>query len=199
VDAAPPRSTLNLLTWWPHSNPSPQHHLITPVIERMESQSSCYLKCELTALIHHKMPAYTGFSLVLLGLIKYLKSPWTVWEFAVDRWFHSGYQGIIWIRWIFFWFSGSSVLVFRFLWVRFTFSACNRFTRFKLVPDIILWMTLFNVTATPGIVTTKIGLRAEVHTAYLWGGVVCSSKWQRGTEFSLCNRFHSHSSRIIPG
>jgi len=60
-------------------------------------------------------------------------------------------------------------------------------------------MTLFNVSATAGIVTTKIGSRADVSAGCPCSGVDWISNWERGTEFCLRNGYHSHSSPIIQG
>jgi len=97
-------------------------------------------------------------------------------------------------RWIFHWFSSSSMLVFRSSWVRFAFSACNRLTSLKSVPCVISSMTVLEVSATPGIVTTEIGSWANISAGCPWGGVVCISNRQRGTEFNLWSSYHSRSS-----
>jgi len=55
--------------------------------------------------------------------------------------------------------------------MRFAFSAYNKLNRLKLVPGVILSITLLNVSATPGIVTTRISLRAEISAGSPWGGV----------------------------
>jgi len=75
-------------------------------------------------------------------------------------------------RWIIHPFSSICILVFRFSCVRFTFSTCNTFTILKLVSNVILLMTLLNVSATAGIVTTKIGSRADLSAGCWRGGVV---------------------------
>jgi len=66
------------------------------------------------------------------------------------------------IRSIFDRFSGSSPLVFRSSWVRFAFSACDKVMSLKFVRYVILSITVLNVSATPGIVTTSIGSQADV-------------------------------------
>jgi len=60
-------------------------------------------------------------------------------------------------------------------------------------------MTVENVSATMGIVSTRIGSKAEVCAGCPWGGVVWMSKCQQGTEFSLCNGYHWCSAHIILG
>jgi len=69
---------------------------------------------------------------------------------------------------------------------------------FKSVPYVILSMTFLNVSATPGIVPTKIGSKADVSTRCPSGGVDWISNRRQGTEFCLCNGYHSHWSMIIP-
>jgi len=61
----------------------------------MESRCSSDLKFESNFRIHRKLPAYTAFSLIPMGLIKNPKSPYTVEKLAVTWWFRSGCQGII--------------------------------------------------------------------------------------------------------
>jgi len=102
-------------------------------------------------------------------------------------------------RWIFHRFSGSSRLVFGSLWVRFTFSACNKLMSWKSVANVISSITLFNVSATPGIVTTRIGSRVDFSAVCPGGGVFWISMRRRGTALCLSSGYHSHSSPIIPG
>jgi len=59
-------------------------------------------------------------------------------------------------------------------------------------------MTVLNVNATPGIVTTKIGSWADISTAFPWGGVVYISNRWRGTEFNLCSEYPFCSSPTMP-
>jgi len=59
-------------------------------------------------------------------------------------------------------FCGSSRLVFRFWWVRFGFSACNKLMLWKFDSYVISSMTRLNVSATPGIVITRIGSWVEL-------------------------------------
>lgn len=55
------------------------------------------------------------------------------------------------------------------------------------------------MSASPGILTTKIGSCVEESTGHSSAKVVrIWSKWQC-TEFGLCNRYHSHCSQIHPG
>jgi hypothetical protein len=95
--------------------------------------------------------------------------------------------------------SGLSILVFRPVWVRFAFSTCIMLMSLKLVPYVILSMTLLNVTATLDIDNTRIGSKADVSTGYLFGGDDWISERRHGTEFCLLNRYHSHLSLIILG
>jgi len=60
-------------------------------------------------------------------------------------------------------------------------------------------MALPNITATAGIVTTRIGFCADVGTGCPHSGVTWISERWRGPEFYLHNGYHSHSSPIIPG
>jgi len=101
--------------------------------------------------------------------------------------------------WIFHRVSGSSILMFRSLRLRFAFSACNKLTSLKSVPCVISSITLLKVSATPGIVTTRIGSRAEISAGCPWGDVDWISNRQRGTEFNLWSRYHSRSSPTMPG
>jgi len=59
-------------------------------------------------------------------------------------------------------------------------------------------MTLLNVSATPGIVPTRIDSRANVSTGCRCGGVFKISMRRWGTESCLRNGFHSRSSKKIP-
>jgi len=60
-------------------------------------------------------------------------------------------------------------------------------------------MILLNVSATPGIVTTRIGPKADANAGCRCSGVHWSSERQQGTEFCLRNGYHSRSSPIMPG
>jgi len=102
-------------------------------------------------------------------------------------------------RWIFHLFSGASIMRFRSSWVRFAFSTCNKLMSLKLVLYVILSMTLLNVSATLGIVTTIIGSKADVSAGCPCGGIdwITNRRWS--TEFCLRNGYHSRSSPIIPG
>jgi len=60
-------------------------------------------------------------------------------------------------------------------------------------------MTLLNVSATLGIVTTRIGSKADVSAGCPCGGVFWISIRQQSTELCLRSRYHSGSSPIIPG
>jgi len=69
----------------------------------------------------------------------------------------------------------------------------------KSVANVISSITLLNISATPGIVTTRIGSRADVSAGCPCGGVFCVSIRRRDIEFCLCCGHHSRSSPIIPG
>jgi len=60
-------------------------------------------------------------------------------------------------------------------------------------------MTILNISATPGIVTTRIGSNADVGAGCPCGGVDWISERRRGTELCLCDVYHSRSSLIILG
>jgi len=60
-------------------------------------------------------------------------------------------------------------------------------------------MTLLNVSATLGIVTTKIGSRAGESAGCLCCGVICISGMLRGTEFCLGDGWQSRPSPVILG
>jgi len=89
--------------------------------------------------------------------------------------------------------------VVRSLWAGFAFSACTTLTRLNSVPRVISSITVLKVSATPGIVTTRIGSRAEISAGCPWGGVHWISNRQQGTEFNLWSRYHSCSSPTMPG
>jgi len=59
------------------------HCLITPVIEWMQSQHCSHLKFKSNSRIHCNLPAQIVFSLLLMGLIKYPKTPLPVSELAI--------------------------------------------------------------------------------------------------------------------
>jgi len=102
-------------------------------------------------------------------------------------------------RWIFHRFSGSSRLVFISLWVRFAFSAFNKLMSVISVANVISSMTLLDVSATPVIVTTRIGSWADVSAGCPCGGVFWISMRQKGTELCLRSGYQSRSSPITPG
>jgi len=103
------------------------------------------------------------------------------------------------IRWIFHWFSGSSILVFRSSEFGFAHLACHKLTNLNLVPCVILLMTVLKLTATPGIVTTTIGSKPDTNAGFPWRCVVCISNRQWGTEFNLWSAYQSVSSQTMPG
>jgi len=84
-------------------------------------------------------------------------------------------------------YSGWSILVCRFFWMKFSLFASNKINSLKLVPNVILLKTLVIVSETMGIVTTMIGSRAKVSTQGIWAGVVGISKLWQGTDFRYCN------------
>jgi len=96
-------------------------------------------------------------------------------------------------------FSGSSILVLRFFCGRFGFSVYNQFTILQSVPCVISSIILLTVSATPGIVTTRIGSRAEISAGCRWGGVDWISIVRRGTELNLWSRYHSRFPPTLPG
>jgi len=96
-------------------------------------------------------------------------------------------------------FSGLSILGSWFTWVRFVFLMCNKLTSLKLVPCVILSMTLLKLSATSGILTTRIGSRAAISAGCSWSGVHWISNGWRGTEFDLWCRYHSCTSPTMLG
>ena len=103
------------------------------------------------------------------------------------------------IGWMFRRFSGSSMHMFISSGVRLAYSGCKKLTSLKSVPCVISSMTVLKVSATPGIVTTKIGSWVDISAGCQCDRVVCISKWRRGTEFGLWSWYHSHSSLTMPG
>jgi len=103
------------------------------------------------------------------------------------------------MRCIFHQFSGLLILVFSSSWLRFSFSAGNLMTSLKSVLCVILSMTFFNVSATPGIATTKICLWADISAGCRWGGVARISHRWWGTEFNPWSRYHSGCSPTMLG
>jgi len=99
---------------------------------------------------------------------------------------------------MFDWFSGWPRLMLRSSWVKLGCSGAHKVSCLRSVPYVITSMTLFNVTATPGIFTAGIGSRADVCTGYCRGWVDWISESWWGTEFSLYNGYHTCSSLIIP-
>jgi len=83
--------------------------------------------------------------------------------------------------------------------VRFAFLASNQLTSLTSVLCVISSITLLNVSATTGIVTTKIGSSAEISTGCPWDDVDWIYNWRRGTEFNLWSGYHSPSSPTMPG
>jgi len=102
-------------------------------------------------------------------------------------------------RWILRRISGSSILVFRSLWVRFAFSVFNNWMRLKLVTYVISSMTLLNVSVIPGIATIRIGSRADVSAGCHGSGVVWISMRRRGTECCLHDGYIPDPSPMSPG
>jgi len=60
-------------------------------------------------------------------------------------------------------------------------------------------MIVLKVSATQGIVTIRIGSRADRSAGCPWGGVVWISNRRQGTEFNLWSGCHSHSSPTMLG
>jgi len=175
------------------------HRLIILVIEWKEFWCSSDLNLESNFRIHCNLPAQNGVSHVLMGLIKNPITPSTVGEFAVAWCFALAVQVLYDTRWIFILFSGPSILVFRSFWVRFAFSAWNKLAKVKLVPGVILSITVIKVSTTPGIVTIRIGSRAGTSAGFRFGRVDCISHRLRGTAFNLWSTYYSHSLPTIPG
>jgi len=175
------------------------HRLKTPVIEWMESWWSCDMKFESNFRIVHNLPAHTVSSLMPMGLIKNPKTPCTVGELVVTWWFCSECYGIVWHKVDIpsvFWLVNTGVQI---LMREICIFAVQSVDEFEPVPCIILSITLLKVSATPGIVTTRIGSRAEISAGCLWGGVdlIFNRRW--GTEFNLLSAYHSRSSPTMPG
>jgi len=70
---------------------------------------------------------------------------------------------------------------------------------FQLVPYVIPSITLLNVSATPGIVTTRTGSKVDVNAGWPCCGVDWISEMQWETELCLRNAYHSHLLPIVPG
>jgi len=102
-------------------------------------------------------------------------------------------------RWILHRFYDSSRLVFRSVWVRFAFSACNKLMCLKSVANVIWSMTLVKFSVTPSIVTSRIGCRVDVSAGCPCSGVFWITMRWRGTELCLSSGHHSCSSPILPG
>jgi len=66
-------------------------------------------------------------------------------------------------------------------------------------PCDISSITLLKFSATPGIVTTRIGSRAEISAGCPWGRVDWISNRRWGTEFNLWSGYHTRSSPTMPG
>jgi len=75
----------------------------------------------------------------------------------------------------------------------------NKLKGLKSVPYVISSLTLLNVSASPGIVTTRIGSKADVSAACPCGGVDWISQRRWGTQFYLRYGYHSCSPPIILG
>jgi len=102
-------------------------------------------------------------------------------------------------RWTLHRMCRESILVFRSSWVRCAVCVCNELISLNSVTYYILLMTLLNVCATPGIVTTRIRSNADVITGCPCGGVDWISEMLWGTGYCLSNGYNLCSSLIIPG
>ena len=102
-------------------------------------------------------------------------------------------------RLIFHRFSDSSIMEFRSSWVRFVYSVCNKLMSFKSVPCVNHSMTVLNMSATSGIVTTMISSSADTCAGCLFGGVDWISNTRQGTKFNFWSRYHSRPSPTMPG
>ena len=175
------------------------HRLKTPVMEWMESRHCSDLMCKSNSLIQCNAPADTIFRLVPIGLIKNPNhheqcESWPLLDgFALDV--EVSYE----TRWFLHRFSGSSIFVFRSSWVRYPLSTCSKWISSQSVPYVISSMTLLNILATRGIVTTSISSNADVSTRCPCSGVDLISERRHGNEVCLCNRYHACLSPIILG
>jgi len=175
------------------------YHPKIPVIEWTESLGGSDLKFKSNYPIYYNSPPTLFILLCQWDSLKHPKldkqcESWPLLDgFALDV--KVSYE----TRWIFHWFSSSSRLLFRSLWVTFAFSMCNKSMRLKLIAYVISSLILLNVSATPCIVTTRIGSRANASTGCPCSGVFCISMRQWGAELCLCNKYRSHCSLIISG
>jgi len=90
------------------------------------------------------------------------------------------------------------MLGYRLWGLRFAFSRWKKSTTLEAFRYVSCLKTLLNVSATPGIVTPRIGFRAEVSAGSPRVRGIWIPKRPRGTEFGLCNWCHSHCAAIIP-
>jgi len=175
------------------------HHLRTPVIEWMESRSCSDLKFESNSRVHPNLPAYAVFHSVPMRLIKNPKTPWTVSELAVAWWFRSRCYGIIQhkldIPSVFRLLnSGDQILLGELRIFR-----VHQVNEFEIGSICQLVDYTLECLCNSGIVTTKIGSKADVSAGCSCSGVDWISNRWRDTEFCLCNGYHSRWSPIIPG
>ena len=96
-------------------------------------------------------------------------------------------------------FQFCSISVFRTSWVIFASSVCTMVKSLELVPYLISSMTLFKVSATLGIVTSRIGSKADISAGCPCSGVDMISEWRRGRVVDLHNTYHSRSWPILLG
>jgi len=192
-------SHYSLILWILRRTWKQPHLLKTPVIEWMESRRCSDLNLESNSHVNHNSPAHTVFCLVPMRLIKIPKlheqcESWPLLDgFALNG--TVSYD----TRWTFYRCSGLWILLFRSSCFRFAFSVCNKLMRLKMVPYVISSMTLVNVSATPGIVSTRIGSKPNVCTAWPCGGVDWISERRWCTELCPRNRCNCCSSPIIAG
>jgi len=75
--------------------------------------------------------------------------------------------------------SSSLILVFWSMWQRSANSACNMGASSKLIWYVISSMKVSNLAATSGVVTARMGSRANGSGRCPWAGVVCISRGGR--------------------
>jgi len=89
--------------------------------------------------------------------------------------------------------------MFRSSLIRFAVSPCYKLWSLNLAPCVIWSMTVLMVSATPGIVTTRISWRAETNAGYPRCGVVWITNRRQASEINPWSGYHSLSSPTMPG
>jgi len=173
------------------------HSLVTPVKEWMKFGVVDF-KLESNIAIYCDLPAHTACCLEPIRYINNPKTKSSTWVLAIAWLLHSACSCIIYSKVDITLVSSTSIVVFRLSVTRFVLSGSRKFASLILVLYNILLMTLFNGSATSGIVVPRIGSKNKVSIPCPWCGVVwISNRWWR-IEFTLCNGYHSGSSLIIP-